>query len=46
VDGTVADIKKLEGAMNGAADGPVSQGITLVQRLEDRVEKKGLPQAS
>ena len=35
-----ADIKKLEGAMKAAADGPVSQDITLVQRLEDRFEKR------
>jgi arylsulfatase len=35
-----ADIKKLEGAMKGAADGPVSQDLTLVQRLESRVEKR------
>ena len=34
------DIKKLEGAMKAAADGPVSQDITLVQRLEDRFEKR------
>jgi arylsulfatase len=35
-----ADIKKLEAAMKAAADGPVSQDITLVQRLEDRFEKR------
>ena len=34
-----ADIKKLEGAMKAAADGPVSEDLTLVQRLEHRVDK-------
>jgi arylsulfatase len=33
------DIKKLEGRMRAAADGPVAQDISLVQRLEGRVEK-------
>jgi hypothetical protein len=35
-----ADIKKLEAAMKAAADGPVSQDLTLVQRLEARFEKR------
>ena len=35
-----ADIKKLEGAMKAAADGPVSEDISLVQRLEERFEKR------
>ncbi|MGE3989830.1 arylsulfatase [Pseudorhodoplanes sp.] len=34
-----ADIKKFEAAMSAAADGPVSEDLTLVQRLEHRVDK-------
>ena len=34
------DIKKLEGAMKAAADGPVSEDLTLVQRLEARFDKR------
>ena len=34
-----ADIKKFEAAMSAAADGPVSEDLTLVQRLENRVDK-------
>jgi arylsulfatase len=34
------DIKKLEGAMKAAADGPVSHDLTVVQRLEGRFEKR------
>jgi hypothetical protein len=33
------DIKKLESRMKAAEDGPVSGDITMVQRLEDRVDK-------
>lgn len=33
------DIKKLEAAMQAASDGPVSQDLGLVQRLEARVDK-------
>jgi arylsulfatase len=36
-----ADIKKFEGAMKAAADGPVSEDLTVVQRLEGRVERIG-----
>jgi arylsulfatase A-like enzyme len=35
-----ADIKKFEGAMKAAADGPVSEDLTLVQRLEARFDKR------
>jgi hypothetical protein len=35
-----ADIKKLQGGMSAAADGPVSEDLTLVQRLEERFEKR------
>jgi len=35
-----ADIQKLEGGLKAAADGPVAEDISLVQRLEDRVEKR------
>lgn len=35
------DIKKLEGGMKAAADGPVAEDISLVQRLENRFEKRG-----
>jgi arylsulfatase A-like enzyme len=34
-----ADVKKLQDAMKAAADGPVSEDLTLVQRLEERVDK-------
>ena len=34
------DIKKLEGAMQAAADGPVSGDLSLVQRLEQRFDKR------
>ena len=34
-----SDIRKLEGAMKAAADGPVSEDLTLVQRLEQRIDK-------
>lgn len=33
------DIKKFEGAMQASADGPVSEDLTLVQRLEEKVDK-------
>jgi arylsulfatase A-like enzyme len=36
---TPADIKKLQGAMSAAADGPVSEDLTVVQKLEVRVDK-------
>jgi len=35
-----ADIEKLEAGMKAAADGPVSGDITLVQRLEGRLEER------
>jgi arylsulfatase len=34
------DIKKFEGAMQAAADGPVSEDLTLVQKLEARFDKR------
>jgi arylsulfatase A-like enzyme len=34
-----ADVKNLQDAMKAAADGPVSEDLTLVQRLEERVDK-------
>lgn len=34
------DIKKLEGAMKAAADGPVSENLTVVQKLEARFDKR------
>jgi arylsulfatase len=34
-----ADIKKFEAAMSATADGPVSEDITLVHRLENRIDK-------
>jgi hypothetical protein len=34
-----ADIKKLQVAMEAAKDGPVSEDLTLVQKLEARVDK-------
>lgn len=37
---TPEDIKKLEGAMKAAADGPVSGDLSLVQRLEERLDKR------
>jgi arylsulfatase len=33
------EMKKLEGAMKAAADGPVSEDLSVVQRLEGRIEK-------
>jgi hypothetical protein len=33
------DIKKLEGAMKAAADGPVSDELDFVQKVEVRVDK-------
>ena len=35
-----ADIKKFEAAMKAAADGPVSQDLTLVQRIEERFKDR------
>ena len=37
---TAEDIKKLQGAMKAAADGPVAQDLTFVQRLEERFDKR------
>jgi arylsulfatase len=34
------DIKKLQGAMKAAADGPVSEDLSLVHRLEERLDKR------
>jgi arylsulfatase len=34
------DLKKFEGAMKAAADGPVSEDLTLVQKLEARFDKR------
>ena len=34
------DIKKLESGMKAAADGPVSDELSLVQRLEARFDKR------
>ncbi len=34
------DIKKFEGAMRAAADGPVSEDLTIVQKLEARFDKR------
>ena len=34
------DIKKLEAGMKAAADGPVSEDLTLVQRIEVRVKDR------
>jgi arylsulfatase A-like enzyme len=34
------DIKKFESAMKAAADGPVSEDLTLVQKLEARFDKR------
>jgi arylsulfatase len=36
---SAADIEKLDGAMSAAADGPVSEDLTIVQKLEVRVDK-------
>jgi arylsulfatase len=36
---TPEDIKKLEGAKAAAADGPVSDELDVVQRLEQKVDK-------
>jgi len=35
-----ADIKKLEGAMQAASDGPVGEDLTLVQKIEMRYEER------
>ena len=35
-----ADIKKLQGVMKAAADGPVSDNLSFVQRLEERFDKR------
>jgi arylsulfatase len=37
---TPEDIQKLEGAKKAAADGPVSEDLSLVQVLEGRLEKR------
>ena len=37
---TPDDIKKLEGVKKAAADGPVSEDLSLVQQLEGRFEKR------
>jgi arylsulfatase A-like enzyme len=37
---TPEDIRKLEGAKKAAADGPVSEDLSLVQVLEGRLEKR------
>jgi arylsulfatase len=37
---TPADIQKLEGVKRAAADGPVSDELDLIQRLEARVDKR------
>jgi arylsulfatase len=34
------DIKKLEGSMQAAADGPVSDDLSLVHRIEARADKR------
>ncbi len=34
------DIRKFEGAMSAAADGPVSEDLTVVQKLEARFDKR------
>ena len=34
------DIKKLEGVKKAAADGPISEDLSLVQQLEGRLEKR------
>jgi len=36
---TPADIQKLQGVMKAAADGPVSEDLTLVQKLEARLDR-------
>ena len=35
-----ADVKKLEAGMKAAADGPVSEDLTLVQRIEERLKDR------
>ena len=35
-----ADIKKLEAAMQAASDGPVGEDLSLVQRIEMRIDKR------
>jgi arylsulfatase len=35
-----ADIKKLEAGMKAASDGPVGQDLTLVQKVEMRVDER------
>jgi arylsulfatase len=37
---TPEDIQKLEGAKSASADGPVSEDLSLVQKLEGRLEKR------
>jgi arylsulfatase len=37
---TPEDIQKLEGSMKAAADGPVAEDLSLVQRLEARFDKR------
>jgi arylsulfatase len=37
---SLEDIKKFESAMSAAADGPVSEDLTLVQKLEARFDKR------
>ncbi|MGE5267449.1 MAG: arylsulfatase [Deltaproteobacteria bacterium] len=37
---TPEDIQKLEGAKRASADGPVSEDLSLVQKLEGRLEKR------
>ena len=34
------DIKKLEGAMKAASDGPPAEDLSLVQKIEQRVDKR------
>ncbi|MGY4502373.1 hypothetical protein ACVWYH_006330 [Bradyrhizobium sp. GM24.11] len=34
------DVKKFESAMKAAADGPVSEDLTVVQELEARFDKR------
>jgi hypothetical protein len=35
-----ADVAKIQGVMRAAADGPVSDELDLVQKLEERVDKR------
>jgi hypothetical protein len=37
---SAADIEKLQGAMKAAADGPVSEDLTLVQKIEARFKER------